>query len=1088
MLRILLSCALVTLVLGEPAQAQLDLPRPGTGRGRQRPRPRGDLAPHLECTICHERDYQTPRETDSQGFQRVFCRVCQKQTLHKDPAVDRKRQGGSIELPSNPPRGTRGASGAKGAGSEPAGGTSAPSSAGGATGASASPGLPLDITDQGRAASFVFSEVERLQDPEDGLVHKAVESLINFGEAGRMASRVKITSDHGPTILTAARVLLASGVAPDAEAVTRRVQGRLPNRVCKPIVRALVETDPVHGSPAFLCKLLDHRQGSMRSVAEEHLEDMLSSDLLPHLETVLDSRRSDARARAVRLLEQLDDPEAVDVLLAHVGDPTATVAWEITEALAASSEKRIDAELLSLAFRERWILRREAYALLTIVEREDRHLEPILDPSHIDPLLAGLASRDPFVSGASAAALAGLGFRSPTPEAAEWLDRDVPDRLVYALSGREFHNDYSSLQRPVLRRLQRITGETYGTDGPAWAEWWLAARTDFYARRAWISFAPGDEVRLSLRFRRGGMQPALFTLLGPEADAGAAGLGETLRLGPGGAADLLRLCEREGVFGPERLPGVRGGRGSSERSLEVRIGAHGKEFIFGPSASEPWFERVVTIAEELRERNRWQRYLLVDEAAGDAGVTRASVLEQEGAWWAEPHDDLERALRLKVMVMRWLPSQRISDRDGAVSELVRLYEVPGVAQRSDFDALVGLLDTERFLAERAREILQLALDAARSGRGETEAGDADLVDIEREDAFELVRVLHDRFGPTAAKELASVFEATGREFTREMAASDRSLMRIVAAAALADDPDEEDVRTLLVLLGDEDPAVEVAAILALGQERIETARTELLVRSRAGRPQVRKAALRAVGKLGGEYVMEALLLGLANDDEGIRLAAADGLADLGDPRGTAYLIQFLQEPPDSKLFEAGRRGLTLLGEAARDDLLRVLHTPEHPGRRSAAILLAEQGVPQAVPALIRLLSEDDDRRVSRELVVLTCVDFREREEPARAWWDWWDSVLHDDSLAWFRAALERFELDPPPPAAFREAANMDTARYLLGLFERDEEWLVERARRELERVLGRRITTLPPPGPERERWLSVASSWIEQSSAQDADR
>jgi len=1080
MLRILICIALVPLALAEPLHAQLELPRPGRTRRPERPRTGGNVAPYIECTVCHEHNITAPRDLDSRGYQQAHCAVCKKATLHKAPSNQKGGRRGALELPAvATERGARTT------------GTATPEPAPVVSPAT-EPAGNVGLTDHGRAASFVFDEVAQLEGLKDPLADKAVESLLNFGEAGRMAARVRITSDHGPTILVAARVLLQSGVAPDAEAVTRRMQGRLPNRACRLLIDVVVELDPVRGSPALLCKLLDHRQGAMRSAAENQLERMLSPAVLPQLELVLQSRRSDARARAIALLKRLDGPDATDVLLAHVGDPTASVAWGITEALAAREDPRLDTELLSLAFRERWILRREAYALLTIIEREDRRLEPILDASHIDPLLSGMASRDPFVSGASSAALAGIGFRTPQPDATAWLDREVPDRLVYALSGREFHNDYSSLQDPVLRRLQRISDEAFGSDGPAWAAWWLDKRDGFYARRAWIAYEPEDQLRLSLLFKRGGIAPAFFALLGPEAEPEAdervAVLGEVLRLSRNEVADLMRLCEREGLFGPERLPGLRGSRGSSERMLELRIGGHGKEFTFGASASEPWFERVVTMAEELRVRNRWQRY--GPQATGeDAAARSATFLREEGSWWGEEHDELERAVRLKRLVLRHLPELAIARREGALAEIERLYAVEGVPERSDFGLFVQLIEEERFFAERARELAGFALRAAAAAPLDAMEDGATL---EREDALELVRVLHDRFGPPAAKELTRVFEAAGPAFVREMASSEGSLMRAVSAAALADDPDEEDVTTLLGLLGDESPNVEVAAVLALGHKRIEAARTELLVRARAGSPEVRKAALRSVGKLGGEYVMEALLLGLTNEDKGIQLAAAQGLAELRDPRATSYLIRFLSEPIDSPMYAAGHDGLERLGESARVDLLRVLHTPEHPGRRAATLLLAEQRVPEAVPALIRLLQVKGkvDDRIARELAVLTCVDLREHEEPARAWWEWWDSVLHDDALAWFRACLELHELDPPSAEAFRKEANLDTARYLLGLFEREETWLVERARRELERILGRRIPALPPPGTARERWLTVAESWLDQGSdvAPDVDR
>jgi hypothetical protein len=52
--------------------------------------------------------------------------------------------------------------------------------------------------------------------------------------------------------------------------------------------------------------------------------------------------------------------------------------------------------------------------------------------------------------------------------------------------------------------------------------------------------------------------------------------------------------------------------------------------------------------------------------------------------------------------------------------------------------------------------------------------------------------------------------------------------------------------------------------------------------------------------------------------------------------------------------------------------------------------------------------------------------------------------------------------------------------YLLALLERDEAWLVERARRELARAWPEGdLHTLPPPGSDRLAWLRAARARVE---------
>ena len=56
----------------------------------------------------------------------------------------------------------------------------------------------------------------------------------------------------------------------------------------------------------------------------------------------------------------------------------------------------------------------------------------------------------------------------------------------------------------------------------------------------------------------------------------------------GEARELLAAFQREGVLGPEKLPGLRGTRSDSERTLEITIAGRGKTFVFGADAPDRW--------------------------------------------------------------------------------------------------------------------------------------------------------------------------------------------------------------------------------------------------------------------------------------------------------------------------------------------------------------------------------------------------------------------------------------------------------------------------------------------------------------------
>ena len=65
---------------------------------------------------------------------------------------------------------------------------------------------------------------------------------------------------------------------------------------------------------------------------------------------------------------------------------------------------------------------------------------------------------------ACSAALAGIGYRSSQPLDTTWLDLEVTGTMVAAISGKEFHTDFTVMQPPVLRRLRLLTGEDFGTN------------------------------------------------------------------------------------------------------------------------------------------------------------------------------------------------------------------------------------------------------------------------------------------------------------------------------------------------------------------------------------------------------------------------------------------------------------------------------------------------------------------------------------------------------------------------------------------------------------------------------------------------
>ncbi|MEO6708996.1 MAG: hypothetical protein ABI054_07095, partial [Planctomycetota bacterium] len=100
--------------------------------------------------------------------------------------------------------------------------------------------------------------------------------------------------------------------------------------------------------------------------------------------------------------------------------------------------------------------------------------------------------------------------------------------------------------------------------------------------------------------------------------------------------------------------------------------------------------------------------------------------------------------------------------------------------------------------------------------------------------------------------------------------------------------------------------------------------------------------------------------------------------------------------------------------------------------------------------------------------------------PAVGWWDWWEGVVHDDPNAWLCAALQRLGANAPQPADLQAPGTRDGLRFLTTVLRRNEAHLVERARRDLGRLLGRELGLLPEAGAERNAFISVLEHEIGQ--------
>jgi hypothetical protein len=650
----------------------------------------------------------------------------------------------------------------------------------------------------------------------------------------------------------------------------------------------------------------------------------------------------------------------------------------------------------------------------------------------------------------AALALAGLGWRWERAEPTAWLDREVPEVLVRELAGAEFHPDIAALAWPAQRRLARLSGESFGADGPAWARWWIETGPAFRARRAAIAAPPERADELVLRYRALG-EGRVFELCGPRAIAHAAGdpgLAGALVLS-GADAEALRSALAElGVFGIRCEPGIRPAGAGFARIVELELGGARKSFGFGEAHAEPWFEQLCALARDAYEANAWQRLRDARAHAGQAEFVAA----ERGFWDAERAAAPRTRRRVELALRAWTGGDAAAQA-AARADLERLYFEPDVARELDFDAWCARIAAAPLEAAD----LAFALAGARRAAGEPLGAERARFALE---ALFAAQPAH------AGPHCAELARAGGCALVLALAGDARPVARAAAAGALAAFEQQDAFEALRRLTLDREEAVAAVALDAIGAARVTLLRSEVRTRCMAEQEPsalVRSAALRALGALGApppgsreEPSGLALFLRAFGDAQpAIEEAAAQGLASYGDPAAAPVLLSLLSRPDGSALELAGRAGLERLGATAWPDLLRVAQSRAHSLRRKALILLAQQSCAQACSGLLELHTDaPDDAQLATELAVLTARDFADASDRVQAYWDWWDTVPHGDARAWWVDGARRAGFEAPPPGALDAPVGAAGRAWIEQQLGSGPEFLRERARRELALVGG----------------------------------
>lgn len=1033
-LGLVLRVALGAVLLASGASAQLDLPR------GQLPKPKPKQVVILPSgpsrTSLLEETFGDPEPESTAG---------QVDAADAEPATAKERPASELLLPRGPQPG--------------------------------SPGDSMDST-----PAEVLEAFERLIRMSLNKEAQAAgfEALCAMGPPAFELARSLLGHSSPRRALLAGRVLLAAGGSEERGRLRTQLSGEVQAKVGPILLRELAERDPLLAHPDFLMGMLEHPQGCMREVAASLIEERLDASWLPLLVAASSSPKHGLRLQTVRLASQLQSPAARRLMIAALEDPRSSVALLAAQALAHWSAEGHVEQLHGLVFGEGAWDRSRAWGLLALVQREDNLGLSILQSAQVPALLVALEDRRELVSGVAAAALAGIGFRSPAGTETPWLTRRVPDTLVRLSTGYVFHKDLEALQSVGLARLALISGESLGGSGSAWQAWWAENWEHFRPRRSALTPGPNDERNLRVTWIQGApdaRQPR--TLVGPAAAPQQLhGEAEPLYLTHGQALGLMALVEAQGLFSAEQLPGRRGAVGSSPSVLRIALPSGEKVFEAAREGAPAWFTTLGQRVEELWSAQRWQHWF-------DPGLYASSFdfYVAEGPWWeAAPADQREE--RLKRLMLDALARLEPDQRGPGLTEFSAHVRHHNLLSPSDFVPLMGLLKGEqdygtRFSSQassRARDLVALAMESTRSPSG---VSSSELLE-------KLFEHLLQHYGSAAREDLEQLLGLAGGELLWSSAQSLQPVQRMVSARPLAAlavaagreavEPTPSALNLLLELCKAPEPPVAEAALEAVGEFGVQACRPVLVLRAQeAGQNplEVRAAALRNLGRLGGQGVRELCVLALGESDPRLVIAGAEGLASSRDEKNASLLASLLERGPASGFFEAVSAGLDALGSAAVPALLPLGLSSDRSVRRQAALLLSAQGVPEAASQLLMLLTENpQDARVAEELAILSCRDLRAAQDPVAAWWSWWDSVVHDDSGAWFQAAMERAGYELASSSVPRELQASFGLGDLLGWVGVNDLILRERLRREFFQLLGPGVPPLPSDPSSSAAWAA----------------
>jgi HEAT repeat protein len=228
-----------------------------------------------------------------------------------------------------------------------------------------------------------------------------------------------------------------------------------------------------------------------------------------------------------------------------------------------------------------------------------------------------------------------------------------------------------------------------------------------------------------------------------------------------------------------------------------------------------------------------------------------------------------------------------------------------------------------------------------------------------------LKTLQDRlFNPSLVVRQKALKELTGRgeaaiPILLTALRDEYNVVRLEAAAALGSIGGEKAVAALIPVMGDMDSAVQRRAVMSLRQ--IGFTGQELLLSSlHHVDVYIRLGAVSVLGEVGNQLAVDPLIYMLGDIDETVRIEAALALGKLRYAQAIPALIAALSDV-DEQVRSTVARSLARFGDDSVDALFVTLQEPDWLRRMTAAAALGEVGGQRALNQLIKTLQDPHDR-------------------------------------------------------------------------------------------------------------------------------